>query len=202
MYSIPIRVEGIERRKKSTGLLHAIAGLFLMLSAGMYYKQLGYKNFPLVFSFYLVAAASLIYGLLRKKIDPLAKYNHWMRMLQFLMFSMLGIFMLKSKVEYHTVSLFIWAIVCIPLLFTERKIFHDAVLSFSNSSVSIPGYFSTRVIPWSVIQSIVIREDYVTIHYPGNKYVQYEVLNEIGQNQVEKINLFCRQQLQKAERKN
>lgn len=197
-YTIPIRIEGIERRKKGTGLLHVIAGLLLVLSAGTYYRQLGYQNLPAVLPFYLAAVASLLYGFFRKRWDPLARFNHWMRMLQFLMFSILGIFMLKSKIEFQTVSLFIWAIVCIPLLFTERKIFHDAELRFETKNITIPGYFSNKVIPWSVIQSIVVRQDYVTIQYPGNKYAQYEVLSEISQSQIEQINQFCQQHVQQA----
>ena len=202
MYTIPIKVEGIERRKRSTGLLHVIAGLFLMMSAGTYYRQLGCQNLPLVFVFYLVAILSLIYGIFRKRLDPYARFNHWMRMLQFLMFSLLGIFMLKSKTEYHTISLFFWAAASIPLLFTERKIFHDAALSLNKSSVIIPGYFSNKVIPWAFIHSIVVRPDYVTVHYPGNKYAQYEVVNELAGSQIEEINLFCQQQMKEAGKNN
>lgn len=196
MYQIAIKTDGIERRKKSTGLLHVVAGLILIISAGSYFKQMAYTNFLSVLPFYLVALLSLLYGLFRKKWDPLARHNHWMRMLQFLMFSLLGIYMLKYNVEYHTVSLFLWALICIPLLFTERKVFHDALLVFGNNSITIPGYFSNKVVPWSGIENIVVRRDFVTIHYPGNRYVQYEVLNDVAADDVEKINVFCHRQIQ------
>ena len=131
----------------------------------------------------------------RKRIDPAAQYNHWVRMLQFLMFSVLGIFMWQAKLDMRTLTVFLWAIICIPLLFTERKVFHDASLSFSNSNITIPGYFSTRVVPWSVVDSVVVRNDFVTIHYPNNKYIQYEVLNQMAPADIEKINRFCQQQI-------
>lgn len=195
MYSIPIRIEGIEKRKRGTGLLHVAAAFFLIANAGAYYKQLEYQNFLPVLPVYIVALISLVYGLFRKKIDPPAQYNHWVRMLQFLMFSVLAVFMLKTKMDIRTFTLFLWAVICIPLLFTERKVFHDASLSFSNNNITIPGYFSNKVLPWSVIDNVVIRTDFVTIYYPNNKYVQYEVLDRINQTEIEKIDRFCQQQL-------
>lgn len=196
MYSIPIKIEGIERRKKGTGLLHIAAGLFLIANAGAYYKQQQYQNFFLVLPIYLVAILSLTYGFFRKKIDPAAKFNHWVRMLQFLMFAVLGIFMLNTRMDFRTMTVFLWAVVCIPLLFTERKVFHDASLSFANNNITIPGYFSNKTVPWSVVENVVVRTDFVTIYYPNNKYVQYEVLDKIGAGELEKINRFCQHQLQ------
>ncbi len=195
MYNIPIKIEGIERRKRGTGLLHVAAALFLIANAGAYYKQLGYQNFLAVLPIYIVALISLLYGLFRKKIDAAARYNHWVRMLQFLMFSVLAVFMLKTKMDLRTFTVFLWAVICIPLLFTERKVFHDASLSFGNNNITIPGYFSTKTVPWSVIDSVVVRNDFVTIYYPNNKYSQYEVLDTINQNEIEKINRFCQQQI-------
>lgn len=195
MHSIAIRVEGIERRKRSTGLFHIVAGLFLIANASEYFKQSLYQNFWSVLPVFLVAFISLFYGFFRRRLDPMAHYNHWVRMLQFLMFSMLGVFMLQTHADFRVVSLFLWAVISILLLFTERKIFHDAYLAFNHNNISIPGYFSTRVMPWSVIESVVIRPDYVTIYYPNNKFVQYEVLNSIDSSTIEKINNFCSQKI-------
>lgn len=196
MHRISIKIEGIERRKRSTGLLHIVAGLFLIANATEYHKQEAYEKFFAVLPIFLVAAASLFYGFFRNKIDPNAQYNHWMRMLQFLMFSILGILLLKSKIEFRNISLFLWAAICIMLLFTERKIFHDAFLSLGKHSITIPGYFSNKVIPWPVVENIVVRQDYVTIYYPNNRYMQYEVIAAINEEEVKKINNFCKQVLQ------
>lgn len=196
MYSIPIKIEGIERRKKGTGLLHVAAGLFLLANASTFYKQQHYQNFFMVLPVYLVALLSLVYGLFRKKLDAPARFNHWVRMLQFLMFAILGIFMLKTTMDFRTFTIFLWAVICIPLLFTERKVFHDAALSFRSNSITIPGYFSNKTIPWSVVDNVIVRTDFVTICYPNNKYVQYEVLDRINPEEIEKINRFCQQQLQ------
>jgi hypothetical protein len=199
MHRIPIKIEGIERRKRSTGLLHIVAGLFLITSISTYFKSLGYHNFLSVLPMYIVAVASLIYGLFRKKIDPKAKYNHWLRVIQFLVFAVLGILMLKAKIDFRNFTLLLWAVICIFLLFTERKVFHDALLTLGEKSVSIPGYFSNRVLPWEVIENLVIRQDYVTIYLPQNKYIQHEVLVELGEKEISDMNNFCRQQLKEKQ---
>lgn len=195
MHRLAIKIDGIERRKKSTGLFHVIAGLFLFANAAEYYKQSTYQNFLATLPIFIVAAVSLIYGLFRNKLDSKANFNHWVRMLQFLMFSILAVLMLQSKMSFRNVSLLIWAAICIMLLFTERKIFHDAFLLFGKTSVTIPGYFSNKVMPWSVIENIMVRKDFVTIYYPNNRYMQYEMLSEVNDSEIKKINLFCQQQI-------
>lgn len=199
MHLIAIKIDGIERRKKSTGLFHVVAGLFLLANIAEYYKQLNYQNFFSVLPMYLVAVASLLYGLFRNKMDPKVKFNHWMRMLQFLIFSLLGILMLKTKMDFRNISLFLWAVICILLLFTERKIFHDAFLNLGKNNITIPGYFSNKVLPWSVIENIIVRQDYVTIYIPRNRYIQYEVLSELSEAEIKNINLFCQQHIEEKQ---
>lgn len=199
MHLIAIKIDGIERRKKSTGLFHVVAGLFLLANIAEYYKQLNYQNFFSVLPMYLVAVASLLYGLFRNKMDPKAKFNHWMRMLQFLIFSVLGILMLKTKMDFRNISLFLWAVICILLLFTERKIFHDAFLNLGKNNITIPGYFSNKVLPWSVIENVIVRQDYVTIYIPRNRYIQYEVLSELSEAEIKDINFFCQQHIEEKQ---
>src|SRR5215213_2672095 len=196
MHRIPIKIEGIEKRKRSTGLLHIVAGLFLLANTIEYFERLQYKNFLLLFPLFLVASVSLTYGLFRNKIDPKAKYNHLVRMAQFLMFSILGILMLQTKMDFRNSMLLLWAVICILLLFTERKIFHDAFLLVSKNTVTIPGYFSNKVIPWSAIENVIVRPDYVTLYYPQNRYMQYEILTEINEGEIKHINYFCQQQIE------
>jgi hypothetical protein len=199
MHRIPIKIEGIERRKRSTGLLHIVAGLFLITSTSAYFKLLNYEHFLSVFPMFAIAVGSLVYGLLRSKIDAHAKYNHWMRMLQFLAFAVLGILMLQTKLESRSLMLLLWAAICILLLFTERKVFHDTSLSFEEKAVTVPGYFSNKVLPWEVIENLIVRQDYVTIYLPQNRYIQHEVLAELNEKEINEVNNFCQQQLKEKQ---
>ena len=195
MYKLAVKIDGIERRKNSTGLLHIIAGFFLFSNGGTFFKLINYQNFLSVLPVFLVAALSLIYGFFRKKIDPHAKYNHWIRMIQFLTFAGLGIAFIGFKVEWKYITLFVWAIIILFLMFTERKIFHDTDIQLKKEGVFIPGYFTSHQIPWDVIEDLVIRQDFVTIFRRNQKFVQLEMLQKVDDSEIKKMNAYCKEQI-------
>lgn len=195
MYKIPVKIDGIERRKRSTGLLHIVAGFFLIANAGTYFRQMNFENFGLVLPFYLVAAASLFYGFFRKRFDPSVLFNHWVRLLQFLSFSALAIVFLNFSKGPQIIGLLLWAIITLFLMFTERKVFHDTFMQVKPDGIHVPGYLRNNVVPWAIIENFVVRADYVTILRRDQKYVQVETLHDIGMQEVEQINQFSKQHI-------
>ncbi len=195
MYKVPVKIEGIERRKRSTGLLHAIAGLFLVSNASTYFKHLNYSDFIFVLPFFIVGVVSLVYGFFRKRIDPAARYNYWVRMLQFLSFAILAITFTSFASGVTYFGLILWAIVIMFLMFTERKVFHDTVMHIKDDGIHIPGYFTSHVIPWSIVMDFILRTDYVTISRNNLKYVQLEILQKIDPAEIAAINNFSRQKI-------
>lgn len=195
MYKIPVKIEGIERRKRSTGLLHIVAGFFLIANGGTYFRQMNFENLSLVLPFYLVAAASLLYGFFRQRLDPSAQFNHWVRLLQFLTFSALAIVFLSFSKAPQIIGLLLWAVITLFLMFTERKVFHDAYLQVKSDGIHVPGYLKNNMVPWAIIESFVVRADYVTILRRDQKYVQLEMLHDLGKQEVEHINQFSKQHI-------
>ncbi|MBA2745280.1 MAG: hypothetical protein H0U44_03545, partial [Flavisolibacter sp.] len=80
MYSVTVKIEGIDRRRKSSGLLHIVIGFFLLAKGADYYKYLDYGFFLPVLPFFIVALFSLIYGFMRRRIDMTARWNYWLRL--------------------------------------------------------------------------------------------------------------------------
>jgi len=195
MYNLLVKIEGIERRKRSTGLLHAIAGFFLLSNASTFFKHLNYADFIFVLPFFIVGVASLVYGLLRRRIDPAAHYNHWLRMLQFLCFAILAITFTSFASGVTYFGLILWAIVTLFLMFTERKVFHDTVMQIKDDGIHVPGYFTSHIIPWSIVMDFILRADYVTISRTNLKYVQLELLGKIDPAEIAAINDFSRQKI-------
>jgi hypothetical protein len=195
MYKIPVKIEGIERRKRSTGLLHVIAGFFLISNASTYFKHLNYFDFIFVSPFFIVGAASFVYGFFRRRLDPAAIYNHWLRMLQFLTFAILAVSFMSFASGVVYFGLFLWAVVTLFLMFTERKVFHDTVMQIKEDGIHVPGYFTSHVIPWHIVADFILRTDYVTISRTNLKYVQLELLGNIEADEVAAINDFSRQKI-------
>jgi hypothetical protein len=196
MYKIPVKLEGIERRKRSTGLLHIVAGFFLIANAAGYYKQIAYSSLSVVAPVFIVAFISLVYGFLRKRLDPAARYNYWVRMIQLLTFAVLAITMVQTVSNLKLFTLVLWAVVILFLMFTERKIFHDTDLQIKTEGIYVPGYFKSYYMPWHIISAFVLRKDYLTITRNNQKYVQVELLKDMTANEIEEINAFSQQQIQ------
>jgi hypothetical protein len=196
MFNVPVRLDGIERRKRSTGLLHVVAGFFLIVSTGMYFGQKRNTELAPVLAVYGVAIVSLAYGFGRKKWDPAARYNHWVRLLQFLTFALLFITLLDEASPVRIASLGLWAVVILFLMFTERKIFHDTDLQVKTEGVMVPGYLRNHLLPWPEIESFILRNDYLTITRKNQKYVQLELMADMRPEDIRQINAFCHTQLQ------
>lgn len=195
MHKIPVKIEGIERRKRSTGLLHVVAGFFLIVNAGTYNQLHQYEQLAVVLPVYAIALLSLVYGFGRKRIDPLARYNHWLRMLQFLVFAVLGVLMINTGKSLTAATLFLWAGITLLLLFTERKVFHDTALLLLEDGIHVPGYFRNHVLPWAIVEELVLRQDYVTILRKDKKYVQLELLTPVTAEETEQINRYSKAQI-------
>ena len=195
MYKIPVKIEGIERRKRSTGLLHIVAGFFLIANAGTYFQKMNFEKLGLVLPFYAIAALSLLYGFFRKRFDPMANYNHWVRMVQFLSFALLTILFIDFSNAPQIIGLALWAAVTLFLMFTERKVFHDAFLQVKGDGIHVPGYLKVNIVPWAIIESLVVRADYVTILRRDQKYVQLEILHDLCRQDLEQINQFSQQHI-------
>ncbi len=195
MFKISVKLEGIERRKRSTGLLHILAGFFLVLSTGSYFSSTATASLDLMVPVYLVAMISFSYGALRKKLDPAARYNHWTRVLQFLTFAYLAISLAPHAGTLRLLSLILWAVVTLFLMFTERKIFEDTDLQIKEEGVFVPGYFRSHIIPWQLMEAFVLRPDFLTITRKDQKYVQLELLKGLSATEIQAINRFCQNQI-------
>ncbi len=195
MYILPVKIDSIERRKRSTGLLHVIAGFFLIVCIGNYYRYEQYQKLLPLLPLYSVAVLSIIYGLFRKKIDSEAVYIHWVRLLQFPAFVVMG-FLLFPFSKISAFTLFLWAAVALFLMRTERKIFKIKGLKIAKEGIIIPSHLKDHLLPWTLIESIVIRPDFVTIFRTNNKFVQLEMMKEMDRNKLKEIEVFSQQQIE------
>src|SRR5688572_19668589 len=93
MFTVNIRIEGIERRRRGAGVQHIVIGFFMILKAADFYRIMAYADFLYIFPFLLLGALSLFYGFFRNRMDPYAQYNYWMRLVQVVGFTVLGVLM-------------------------------------------------------------------------------------------------------------
>ena len=111
MYSIAVRIEDFEKRRRSSSLLHLAIGLFLLIKSADYYKYTEYKKFLPIAPLLIVASISLFYGLFRKKLDVSGNANYWLRCFQLFAYVLLGFLLVGKGTAFEIVVAFVFAFI-------------------------------------------------------------------------------------------
>lgn len=196
MFSITVKIDGIEKRRRSAGLLHIVIGFFLIVNASNYYRSIEYKTFWPVALFLLVASFSLFYGFFRRKIDLSAQFNYRLRLIQLVSFTALGFLVVSSGRAVDYLGVFAFAFLCIILLFSERKIFQETTIYINDTGVKVPGYYRDHLVQWENLSEVVVREDFITLFHVKQKYLQFQVMQDLSTLEVAKMNAFCREKIE------
>jgi hypothetical protein len=200
MYSIAVKIDGIEARRRSAGLLHIVLGFFLIFKCADIFRYLRFANFVNVLPVFIIASISLFYGFFRKRMDPTSYFNFWIRILQIFTFTILGFVMIKIGNVVDYTGLFIFAFLCLLVLFSEKRIFLDTVIIIEEKGVHIPGYYKEHFVPWKDLSNVVVREDFLTFFHKKQKYLQYQVMQTLSPLELAKMNAFCKDQIENASR--
>ena len=195
MYSIAVKIEGIESRRRSAGILHIVIGFFMIFNASNYYRFSHYKNIGAVALILLIASISMFYGLFRRKMDLSAHYNYWLRLVQVVAFTLLGFLMIGPGRTSDYVGVFVFALLCIVLMFSERRIFQETTVYFKDEGIKIPGYYRDHLLKWEEVSEVIVREDFLTIFNANRKYLQYQVMQDLSTLEVAKMNAFSKEKM-------
>jgi hypothetical protein len=193
MYSVTVKIEEVERRRRSAGLLHIVLGFFLIAKGSDYYRYLDYESFLPVLPAFIMAGISLGYGFFRRQFDPLAKYNYTLRILQVVTFALLALAFMRFGKPIDYIGLLVFSFLAVLLMFSERRVFQETNLVFMDNGVQIPGTYKDHLVPWEALSDVIVREDFVTIFHIKKKYLQYQVMQDLSTLEVAKMNAFCKE---------
>ena len=178
-----------------SGLVHVIIGFFLLIKCFDLYNYLVEKFTPIL-PFAFAAVVSLTYGLFRRRLDPTAKHNAGLRLLQTIAFFSFGILMFRLGKTFDYIALFLWAFLTLILFFSEKKLFVETVINFSEAGIQIPGSYREHLVQWSSLEDVTVRHDFITLFHRGKKYLQYQVMQDLSELEVVKLNAFCKEQIE------
>jgi hypothetical protein len=198
MFTVAVKIEGMDRRRRSTSLVHAIVGFFLLIKSFDLYQSIDSQSIVPTIPFLLVGAASLFYAFFRSRFDITAKHNAGLRLLQTVTFISFGFLMLRLGRSFEYISLFIWGALTLILFFSEKRVFKDSLIQLSEKGVLIPGTYREYLVEWSTLENVVVRNDFITLFHRGKKYLQYQVLQDLSELELVKLNAFCKEQIGKS----
>jgi hypothetical protein len=191
LYIIPVKIERLQKRQRSSGLLHVLAGFFLLVIGS--FSINGFAIHPVILT---IAVLSMIYGLFRRKIDPKAKLNPWLRLIQSAAFIIKAASVINEKGTIMAVSLFIWAGVTLMLGYVEMKMLKPTEIEVGENGIKIPGEFTDHLIPWRLVSGLILRQDYLTITREDKSYTQLELTTNLNQNTISEINQFAAERIE------
>lgn len=187
----------MDRRRRNTSLVHAILGFFLLIKSVDLYHYIQGRSIVPAIPFIAIGVLSLVYAFFRTRIDITAKHNAGLRLFQTVAFFSFGFVMLRIGKSIDYISLFVWGFLTLVLFFSEKRLFNDTVLTFSEKGVLIPGTYRDYLVDWSSLESVVARHDFITLFHRGKKYLQYQVLQDLSELELVKVNAFCKEQIEK-----
>jgi hypothetical protein len=85
------------------------------------------------------------------------------------------------------------------LAFSEKRVFKETYLSFSEKGIQIPGSYRDYLVEWTTLENVVVRHDFITLFHRGKKYLQYQVQQDLSELELVKMNAFCREQIEISE---
>lgn len=198
MINISVHIPGFDKRRRGIGMLHFAAGFFMFAIIRNVYVLIGRgSNLPLL-PLIVVAVVSFAYGALRKKLDPAAKYNFGLRLIQFLIF--LGYtlaFILSGNVD-GSMGLMLWIVISGHLVVSERIALQEEAVQFAEKGIIFPANYRHKEIFWNAVAHVTLRPDFLTIHYRNNRYLQFELRQCPSDADIEQLQDFCHRQISNA----
>jgi hypothetical protein len=196
MYTVAVKIEGMDRRRRSTSVVHAILGFFLLIKSFDLYNYLDGRSLLPILPFLLVGVVSLFYAFFRNRVDLTAKQNPALRLLQTITFFSFGFLMMRLGKSIDYIGLFMWGVLTFLLFFSERRVFKETWLNFSEKGVLIPGTYRDYLVEWTNLETVVVRHDFITLFHRGKKYLQYQILQDLSELEVVKMDAFCKEQIE------
>ncbi|TCJ19130.1 hypothetical protein EPD60_01575 [Flaviaesturariibacter flavus] len=192
-FHIPVRIESLEKRRRMTGVLHVVAGFYLLAATAAWMTQRQFQGVAGTLPFLAIALVAIVYGIRRRRLDPRAKYNSALRGLEAMGFGLLA----TSQSGIASYGLFAWAGLSVLLLFSEKVLFQPSVIELGPDGIGLPGSPKPPVLPWAELENMIVRADYVTLFRNDKKYVQLEVTESLAPESIADADAFAKEQIRK-----
>jgi hypothetical protein len=103
-----------------------------------------------------------------------------------------------DNIQYF--SFLAFALITMILVFSERRIAQETNILIDESGLRIPGLTGDHLIKWEDLENVVVREDFITIFHRKQKFLQYQVKQDLSTLEVAKMNAFCREMIETGEK--
>jgi hypothetical protein len=193
-YKIRILHPNAMTRLRLQPAMHGLIGvLFLMNGIGIYHGA--NPNWFMAVFFFLLGAASLAFPFIMKRLQNVQAANSFARLIQAFACFTGCLYFLSHMQPLIGLLLLATGLASAYIGYAEYKIFQISYVRIDINGVVLPTTFSEKVISWSRLNNVVLRNDLLTIDFKNNKVLQLDVLDEVGAATAEEMNAFFKSRL-------
>jgi DNA-binding transcriptional regulator of glucitol operon len=186
----------VERRKRTLGPLHFFAGCVFAFYSVSLLRGTHTVSVPYWAIVILTGVWIALFAVIGKRMFPQEKEyaatSRNLRWLESVLFLLLALFVFWHHTAYfHGVVLLCWCLAFAFMGWTERSLFEPTFVNITEKGIGVPGMGSIRWIAWNQISGVALRPDFFTIYLPGNRDMQFEVVQLMLDAEIMEINEFC-----------
>jgi hypothetical protein len=193
--SLPVIHPPFEKLKRSGSWLHFAAGLLILTHALSHSHQ--HESVPVYFWCQLIISVDIFILVLagRNALTQIPAVNLFFRLVEILFFLGIGLIMLLAgRTGLGIVHLGL-SIAYSYLLYCERKLRSEEMLSFHHIGVTVPGLPEDRFFLWTDINQVEARYDSIEIDTARDEKLRFELRKNLDFGELEQIHEFCRHYL-------
>ncbi len=126
------------------------------------------------------------------KKDKLHKWNSVLRYSQSLLIGMAGVLLLMHAHWLNGVNGVLWGVVFAFLAKAEQCIFQPQQVVITETGIMYSNILCSTIVSWELIEKVVIRADYISIFKKNNRYLQFEITDDLSDVQLKEISELCK----------
>lgn len=191
-YSVTVVLDAFERRKNNVGLLHLFTGFLLIIKTMDWVRRTPHEKQWLSFLFLGAGFLFLLFGLWGRRMT--SSFTTWSKrflLLEIICFFSLTILFIPVGKSVDLTFTIAWTLLCCFFYYSEKRTNQPAVITLTDKGIVIPDLLWNKLLPWQKVESVVLRNDYLTINKKNNKYYQFEIVEENGESFIAEFNKYA-----------
>lgn len=192
VYQIPIRYLPFEKQIKAARLLHLLCSFLFLFNAWVDFNQ---PTASPLFVVTQIACFLLIicYVFFGKYLAPSPKKAHFVfRLMEtFACLYAAWYFLQVLNLPFQSTLEVITFIGILYLMMMERNLFREVNISLDEKGIRLPSFSTNKRIPWSQIEQMRIRNDFISINTTDNRFLQYEISKVLTDTEIDTMNAWC-----------
>ncbi len=190
--SLPVIAPRLDQLKRSGSWLHLLAGTLILAHAVSHFR--GKTTHTLYFWCLLLISLDIILLVLfgHGALQELPRLNLLFRVIEIVFFTGIGTLTLLEGHPFTGVFHLLLGIAYGFLLYCERTVRSEVILSIHHTGITIPDLPESRFVYWTHVNQVDATYDSIAITTTDPEPLRFRLRKNLNFDQMEHIQTFCR----------